>query len=135
MYQRNVPVGSVVLLALFTFLAWPPSAMADETLYRYDGDVLPYDASAGWVIADPCEPPCDESLNGGHFVNHWAEVGDLVNYHYWIAREPDAPPPRCGWSGVFAPTTHLGPSSTAVTPCSPSITAQWPSLSTYTVMP
>ena len=74
-----------------------------------DGDVLPYDAAAGWVIADPCEAPCDESLDGGHFVNHWAEVGDLVNYHYWIAREPDAPPPTLWVEWRFRSNHPLGP--------------------------
>ncbi len=33
----------------------------DGLLYRYEGDVVPYDPSAGWVIFDPCEGVCGES--------------------------------------------------------------------------
>jgi hypothetical protein len=68
-------------------------ALADETLYRYEGEVVPYDESAGWLIADPCEGPCAESLQDGHFVLTWIDVGDVANYHLWIAHGDDTPPP------------------------------------------
>ena len=34
--------------------------LADETLYRYEGDVVPYDISAGWEIFNPCEDLCSD---------------------------------------------------------------------------
>ena len=68
--------------------------LADEVLYQYEGDVYPYDPSAGWLIADPCEDRCTETVDteNGHFVLEWPEVGGVVNYHYWIAEPPDEPP-------------------------------------------
>ena len=27
--------------------------LADEVIYRYEGDVVPYDESEGWFINDP----------------------------------------------------------------------------------
>jgi len=71
--------------------------LADETLYRYEGDVLPYDESAGWEIFNPCEDPCSESLENGRFVLRWAHPADAVNYHLWIARPEDPPPPPMLW--------------------------------------
>jgi len=66
-------------------------------LYRYEGDVAPYDKTAGWIIANPCESPCSESLENGHFILRWDEHGDRVNYHLWIARPEDPPPPETLW--------------------------------------
>ena len=94
----------VRILAVLFVIVGP--TLADETLYRYEGDILPYDASAGWEIFSPCEPPCSESLEGGHFVLFWAEADDLANYSYLIAQAPDAPPLRFGWNGDFAQITH-----------------------------
>jgi len=68
-------------------------ARADDTLYRYEGDVVPLDPQAGWVLADPCVPPCSEAVEDGHFVLLWPQADDIANYHYWIARDPDPPPP------------------------------------------
>ena len=68
-------------------------AGADDVLYRYEGDVFPHDPSAGWLIADPCEGFCAESIENGHFVLTWIDGGDLANYHLWIARGGDTPPP------------------------------------------
>ncbi len=73
------------------FIAVP--VFADEALYRYEGDVLPYDPQAGWAVYDPCEGPCSESVVDGRFVLHWADASNLVNYNYWIAQPPQAPPP------------------------------------------
>ncbi len=82
---------SLAVSILLGLLCTP--AGADDVLYRYEGDVLPYDESAGWLIANPCEPPCSESLEPGHFVLQWPESADLANYAYRIAEPPDAPPP------------------------------------------
>jgi hypothetical protein len=70
---------------------------ADDVLYRYEGDVPPYDASAGWLIFDPCDGPCIESLEDAHFVLRWWESSNLVNYHLWIAHSDDPPPRAPNW--------------------------------------
>ena len=72
-------------------------APADETLYRYEGDIHLLEPSTGWVIADPCEAPCTESVQDGHFVLHWPEPGDRANYNLEIGREPETPPPPTLW--------------------------------------
>ena len=50
-------------------------ASADETLFRYEGNVLPYDESLPefdrWLIFNPCEEPCSASLEDGHFILRW----------------------------------------------------------------
>jgi hypothetical protein len=69
------------------------SARGDEVLYRYEGDVLPYDESAGWLIYNYCEDECNELLEDGHFVLFWPEAGDSANYSSRIAEPPEAPPP------------------------------------------
>ncbi|MBU0716711.1 MAG: thrombospondin type 3 repeat-containing protein [Planctomycetes bacterium] len=68
-------------------------ALADEVLYRYEGDVLPYDPSAGWLVGNPCEGVCSESLEDGHFKLLWTGPTDPVLYHYTIAHAPDPAPP------------------------------------------
>jgi len=70
---------------------------ADETLYRYEGNVVPYDESAGWDIFNPCEDPCSESVEDGRFVLRWAHPNDLVNYNFLIAAPGDPPPPSTLW--------------------------------------
>jgi len=113
----------VVPIAIVAFSAFIPSR-ADDTLYRYEGDVLPYDESAGWRVYDPCESPCTELLEDGHFVLFWPEAGDLANYAYRIAEPPDAPPLRYGSRGGFARTIRSAESSLGVTGGSRSSTAE-----------
>ncbi len=74
-------------------LVWAASASrADETLYRYDGEVSPLDPAAGWADFNRCEDPCSESIENGYFVLQWPHVGDLVNYHLWIAESGEQAP-------------------------------------------
>ncbi len=65
---------------------------ADDLLYGYEGDVLPYDESAGWLKGGSCEASCSESLEDGHFVLTWEDSGEAVGYHLWIAQAPEQPP-------------------------------------------
>jgi len=127
MNRRNVPIAIVVSCAVYP-------ALADDTLYRYEGNVLPYDASAGWAVYNACEPPCFESLEGGQFVLSWDEPADLANYSYRIAEPPDAPPLHSGSSGASGPTTRSGPISGRVTAVSPSTMAECTIVSTCTEM-
>jgi len=60
-----------MLLIAVGVLVLAVRGFADDTLYRYEGGVLPYDASAGWQIFDACETLCSESLEDGYFVLTW----------------------------------------------------------------
>ena len=84
------------LIAAILVLCLTIAVVADETLYRYEGDVHPLDLSAGWVMGDPCEPPSSEFLEDGHFVRLWSEADDFANYHLWIAVTPTPPPDAVG---------------------------------------
>ncbi len=97
------------LTVLGVFLA-AAHATGDETLYRYEGDVHPLDPSAGWVEFDPCEPPCADAVEDGHFVVRWAELGERFNYHFWIAQPDDPPPPDTLWvEWQFRSNHPIGP--------------------------
>ena len=84
------------LIVLVVATAWP-GALADDTRYRYEGDVVPWDESAGWIIADPCDAPCSASVENGRFVLRWEEHSEQANYNLWIARPEDPPPPPTLW--------------------------------------
>ena len=56
------------MLVLSVFVPLPYTALADGLLHQYEGNVVPYDESGGWLMGDPCEPPCAESVEDGHFV-------------------------------------------------------------------
>ncbi|MDO8632112.1 MAG: hypothetical protein Q7R41_16635 [Phycisphaerales bacterium] len=68
-------------------------ARADDLLFRYEGDSLPYNFNPAWGIADPCDPPCSEAIENGHFLLFWPYAGNIANYYYRIARPPNLPPP------------------------------------------
>ncbi len=84
------------LIVAILVLCLTIASVADETLYRYEGDVHPMDPSAGWVMGNPCDPPCSEFMEDGHFVRLWSEAADYASYAFRIAQPPDPPPPRCG---------------------------------------
>ena len=80
------------LLIFSGFAGCLAPALADDTLYRYEGDVSPCDESTGWVCGNPCDPPCSDSVEDGHYVLRFAGGGDLANYALIIA-SPETPPP------------------------------------------
>ena len=43
-------------------------ARGDESLYRYEWDVLPLDPSAGWEGFAICDSGCSEWVEGGHLL-------------------------------------------------------------------
>jgi hypothetical protein len=85
-------VRTFAILAL-PWLVIDPRCLADDLLYSYEGDVVPYDDSAGWEIFDPCEGRCADSVENGFYVLRWPEPADLANYHYWVALSPEEAPP------------------------------------------
>ncbi len=94
------------LIVLVILLAGQ-TVQADEVLYAYECDVVPYDESAGWMDG-LCEDPCSESVEDGHFVLHWAEHGELANYHLWIVQSPQEPPPTLWVEWRFRSNNPLG---------------------------
>ncbi|MBN4058928.1 hypothetical protein JYU10_00495 [bacterium AH-315-J04] len=68
--------------------------VADELLYSYEGDVVPWDPSAGWRIAQACEGFCTPSVDNGHFVMDWVDGGSRSHFDIVISNaidEPDDP--------------------------------------------
>ncbi len=61
---------------------------ADDVLYRYEGNVIPTDPSEGWLLFDPCDPPCSESIENGHLVFRWTQAANIVNYTKVITEPP-----------------------------------------------
>ena len=104
------PLSSTILILLLAF-----TVRADETLHRYEGNVHPLDPSTGWVMGNPCDPPCSDFLEDGHFVRLWTEAADYASYAFWIAQPPDTPPTRCGSSGASAPIFRWDRSLTVAT--------------------
>lgn len=49
-------------------------ASADNLVYRYEGEVVPYEAPGQWSY-NRCDLPCNESLEGGNFVLQWDSDG------------------------------------------------------------
>ncbi len=73
------------------------TAYGDETLHRYEGDVLPDDPSAGWIANNPCDSPCTEGVANGRFFFFWAVAGDSASYRFDISRDPGEPAPPLIW--------------------------------------
>ncbi len=99
--------GAGATLALL--IASANLSSADDVLYRYEGNVVPYDKSAGWEIFNPCEPPCGESVEKGRFVLRWTRPADAVNYQLTIATKPEKPPPTLWVEWRFRSNRALGP--------------------------
>ena len=82
-------------LAVF-FVSWAGFCFADDILHRYEANAVPYDPSAGWIQGNPCDPPCSESLENGHFLLRWSESGDFASYGRGIS-PIGVPPPSSLW--------------------------------------
>ena len=88
--MRGLIIKTSLLLGM---LACQTPARADDLVYSYDCDVAPYHPSAGWSYP-ACDPPCSESLAGGHFILTWVGYGRPAGYAYPISPPlPAAPTP------------------------------------------
>ncbi len=76
---------------LGVFIVLATAALADEPLYRYEGDVLPY-PDGGWHWGG-CIDPCSESIENGRFVLRWGKLGRIINYDRVIGDTPKEIPP------------------------------------------
>jgi hypothetical protein len=92
-------------------LSFAVAARADVTSYRYEGDVLPYDPSAGWQVFNSCDPPCTESVEKGHFVARWPEIGDFFQYVFLMADLPGGVPSSLWVEWRFRSNHPKGPIS------------------------
>ena len=79
-------------LSAAAILTLAASLLADDVLYRYEGDVLPYDPATGWLVNEECGAGCHESIEAGAFVLRWPTIAGFANYHLWIAQPKQAPP-------------------------------------------
>jgi len=93
MFRRISPILLMACLCVFHAIA----GRADEVIYRYEGNVMPYDPSAEWENANPCEPPCSASNEDGHLLLRWAYGGGSAGYLKVIAQEPETTPPPSLW--------------------------------------
>jgi len=101
--------SQLVLLASLGVFATAGDTLADEVIHRYEGNVLPYDESAGWE-GYPCEYPCTESVEDGHLVIRFAYAWNSAGYRRWLAREPETMPPSSLWVEWRFRSNHpLGP--------------------------
>ncbi len=90
--RRSKVIASVITIALGRPI------LADELLYRYEADVLPYDPSAGWILGNPCDKGCSESVVEGFLqLTYPASGGSFTNYSYRIANPGVAPPKPPFW--------------------------------------
>ncbi|MBI4719027.1 MAG: hypothetical protein HY763_14570 [Planctomycetes bacterium] len=101
---------SLVTVWVVTVATTP--AGGDQLIYQYEAATTPYHSSAGWIIADACDPPCSESVVGGRFRLQWPQAGNLANYDYAIATPPQLPPPTLWVEWRFRSNHPLGPNFT-----------------------
>ncbi|MEK6799282.1 MAG: hypothetical protein AABZ12_09980 [Planctomycetota bacterium] len=87
------------------------SSRADDLRYEYEGNVLPYDSAAGWVIANPCEDECSEALSDGRFVLAWATGSDIVMYRYDVSTQGTPVPPTLWVEWQFRSNHAIGRSA------------------------
>ncbi len=82
-----------IVFAAWAVALFAVSIRADEALYRYEGDVIPQNPSAGWTVFQPCVETCQELLEDGHFVLEWSGGYPFANYSLQISESPSVPPP------------------------------------------
>ncbi len=64
----SMSVGRLLTVMVVLNFSAAGLARADDLVYRYEGDVAPYDESAGWILSNPCDPPCIELPEKDRFV-------------------------------------------------------------------
>jgi len=108
---------SVRTLTIFAVACWLAAgrATADELLYRYECDVVPYeyddpeDQYDAWINGTPCESSCVERVESGHYVLEWLQGAEQAGHHLWIAQPPEEPPATLWVEWHFRDNHPLGP--------------------------
>jgi len=83
---------SRICMVSLVILAVVASARADELLFEYTADVLPYAEGGGFPVVNFCENPdfCPETIENGHLVVRWVDLrGDSINYFHRIPGSPE----------------------------------------------
>ncbi len=113
---------TVGLLVVCAWVVASARLRADETLFRYEGNVHPLDAGA--LVGSLCEDPCSDSVEDGHYVLRWRVVGDAVNFQFQITAIEEPPPPPNFWVEWRFRSNHaLNPSSIS---CDANFKVQFP---------
>ena len=98
-YNTLMRLARTILQRVFPFMVTcvyvtiPNAVTADVLLYRYEGDVPPYDPSVGWINTNPCDPPCSDGVENGYYFLDWGDGRDLVSYGLFVRgiREWESP--------------------------------------------
>ena len=96
----------------FWFALWvfvPGIVRADDFLVRYEAEALPYASSVPWLVADPCVPPCSESVLNGHLFFRWPLANDNVGYGRFVALPPEIAPSSLWVEWRFRSNHPIGP--------------------------
>jgi len=70
---------NLFILTVISLQAMSDKTVADELLYNYECDVVPWDPSAGWQIFQACEGFCTPTVDDGHFVMDWVSGSPTNN--------------------------------------------------------
>jgi IPTL-CTERM motif len=84
-------IMSRIFTASLVVFSWVATVAADELLFEYTGDVLPYAGGGGFPDVNFCENPefCSETFVDGHLVVQWfGQHSDFITY---VHRIPDSP--------------------------------------------
>jgi len=81
------------------------ACFADEIIYQYEGDVMPYEAPGNWGHSR-CDEACSESLDAGRYVTVF-NVGNGASYNHTYF--PGLPWPSNVWAEVGHRTDHAFP--------------------------
>lgn len=97
-----------IIILMITFIS--TVVIADELVYRYEGDVLPDDPAAGWEVFAACDGFCTPSSQDGHLVFTFSGGSSIVNYTFKITEHPDEPSLDSLWiEWNFRSDQELGP--------------------------
>ncbi len=68
-----------------------PAVCGDEALYRFEGNVFPFDESAGWRVGRRCQNACSETIGTGAFKITWPEDAEVMGHSYRITTDAGEP--------------------------------------------
>ena len=84
------------LSLLFALAVLATQVLGDDIIHRYEGDVLPYDESAGWMGV-PCEEVCEESVGDGRLSILWPQAAEWHTYLNLVSHDGSPPAPTTLW--------------------------------------
>lgn len=91
-----------------TFTLCATTALADDLLFAYEGNVLPSDPGTGWLVFNACDSGCSASNQDGKLVLRWDTSGDIVDYTHRVVEPPNPTLPTLWVEWRFASSIALG---------------------------